>query len=100
PPERALVGATPGPSACAPGQISSSEMFAALRASIGETFGQPLECPRVDPSSGDTLQRTSTGLPIYRAHPHTPTFPDGSHRGGIGPSGVITWQGDALDPPT
>ena len=101
-PERALVGATPGPAeapSCAPGQISPSQQFSGLRDAIGETFGQPLECPHVDPSTADTLQRTSTGLAIYRAGSHTPTFTDGYHRWAKDARGVITWEGDVLDPP-
>jgi len=101
-PERALVGATPGPAEtpnCTPGQILPSQLFSGLRDAIGETFGQPLECPHVDPSTGDTLQRTSTGLAIYRARSHTPTFTDGYHRWAKDARGVITWQGDALDAP-
>jgi hypothetical protein len=101
-PERALVGASPVQAralTCAPESISLSELFAALHGSIGDTFGQPVECPRIDASTGDTVQRTSTGLAIYRAHSRLPTFTDGYHRWAIGPGGVITWQGDALDPP-
>jgi hypothetical protein len=101
-PERALVGATPGPAeapSCAPGQISPSQLFSGLRDAIGETFGQPLECPHVDPSTGDTLQRTSTGLAIYRARSHTPTFTDGYHRWATHARGVVTWEGHVLDPP-
>ena len=102
-PERALVGASPVPArapTCAPDNISSSELFAPLRASIGEAFGQPVECARTDATTGDTVQRTSTGLAIYRAHSRIPTFTDGYHRWAIGPRGVIAWQGDALDPPS
>jgi hypothetical protein len=113
-PERALVGATPGPAvargaaeargpaeapSCAPGQISPSQLFSGLRDAIGETFGQPLECPHVDPSTGDTLQRTSTGLAIYRSRSHIPTFTDGYHRWAKDARGVIAWEGHVLDPP-
>jgi hypothetical protein len=101
-PERALVGATPGPAeapSCAPGQVSPSQLFSGLRDAIGETFGQPLECPHVDPSTGDTLQRTSTGLAIYRADSHTPTFTDGYRRWAAHARGVFTWEGHVLDPP-
>ena len=47
---------------CAPGQTPRFQLgFAALAAELGEVMGQPLECEHVDPASGDTVQKTSSG---------------------------------------
>jgi hypothetical protein len=101
-PERFLVGAVAASDTapeCASGEMSDKTLFAELRLAIGDTFGRPLECPHIDPSTGDTLQRTSTGLAIYRVRSATPTFTDGYHRWALAQSGLVTWQGEALDPP-
>ena len=97
-PERHLVGATPV-EAQASNCGSLSAEFSALKDTIRETMGQALECPHVDPSTGDTLQRTSTGLAIYRNQSRTATFTDGYRRWAIESRGLTTWEGDALDPP-
>ena len=97
--ERPLVGATPG--APANGDCASlAGEFTALQKTIGATIGQPLECAHTDPSTGDTLQRTSTGLAIFRRDAQMPSFTDGFHRWALTAHGVITWEGDALDPPS
>jgi hypothetical protein len=97
-PERPLVGATPAQTEAAECPAFTG-VFAHLQQALGRTLGEPLECPHVDPATGDTLQRTSTGLAIYRERTRTPTFTDGFRRWAVGPSGVITWEGDEVDPP-
>jgi hypothetical protein len=97
--ERPLVGAEPAKPGAADCAAFRAE-FAALKNTLSETIGQPLECPHVDAATGDTLQRTSTGLAIFRRQSQTPTFTDGYHRWALSAGGVVTWQGDALDPPS
>jgi hypothetical protein len=98
PPQRPHVGATPAPkasSACA----SFNEEFSALAQAIGGTMGEPMECAHDDPATGDTLQQTSTGLAILRRHSGAATFTDGYRRWAVDTRGVITWEGEAMDPP-
>ena len=73
--------------------------FAALQDQLGDTMGQPLECEHPDSASGDTLQRTTTGLAFYRKSSNTPTFTDGSTHWALTPDGAQTWTGDSIDPP-
>lgn len=67
-PEHHVVGAIPATaSQCSsPQSTAFSHEFAALSQAVGDRMGQPLECTHLDPSSGDVLQATSTGLAIYR----------------------------------
>lgn len=63
-------------------------------------MGQPLECEHPDSVSGDTLQRTTTGLAFYRKSSNTPTFTDGTTHWALTPDGVQTWASDSIDPLT
>jgi hypothetical protein len=98
-PQRPLVGSTPVAGAVSPNCSSFSSVFSTLEDTIGDTMGQPLECPHTDPATGDTLQRTSTGLAIFRHRSQTATFTDGYRRWAVDARGLIRWEGEALDPP-
>jgi hypothetical protein len=100
-PEHRLVGATPvaaSPCATMEGAAFADE-FASLSRAIGDIIGQPLECARADPATGDVLQPTSTGLAIYRGGSHLAIFTDGYRHWALGSQGLVTWEGDAVDPP-
>jgi hypothetical protein len=73
--------------------------LAQLKGAIGDVMGDPLECAHVDDVSGDTVQRTSTGLAYIRASAGVPTFTNGSHHWAITPSGLVEWDGPEADPP-
>ena len=50
--------------------------LAELKRHVGEDMGGPTECEHRDPTSGDTLQHTTTGLAYYRPtsmRPFSPT---------------------------
>ena len=66
--------------------------MAGLRARVGAEMGAPTECERVVDASGDTEQKTTTGLAYYRAGVNTPVFTNG----------VEHWAltSDDLEPPT
>jgi hypothetical protein len=85
---------------CAPGEAPRFQLgFAALQARLGATMGQPIECEHTDPASGDAVQRTTTGLAFYRKSTNTPTFTDGWRHWALTPSGLVYWEGTAIDPP-
>ncbi len=85
---------------CAPGQTPAFQFgFAALKAQLGATMGQPVECEHADPVSGDSLQHTTTGLSFYRKSTNTPTFTDGWRHWALTPAGLVVWEGTAIDPP-
>ncbi len=73
--------------------------FNALKLALGPLMGDALECEHLDAASGDTLQRTSAGLGIYRVSSNTPIFTDGNTHWALTPDGLVTWTGDSIDPP-
>lgn len=97
--------ATPAPAQtaapfCAPGiQPAFQFGFLALKQLIGAPMGDPLECEHGNPTNGDTLQKTSTGLAYYRKATNTPTFTDGVDHWALTDAGIVTWTGDSPDPP-
>ncbi|HEV7663840.1 MAG TPA: hypothetical protein VGQ62_09920 [Chloroflexota bacterium] len=68
--------------------------FADLKAVLGETMGQPLECEHPNTANGDTLQQTTLGLSFYDHTANTPQFTDGWNHWALGPAGVVAWTGD------
>jgi hypothetical protein len=84
---------------CTPGQPVFVHGAATLKAALGETMGDPLECERVTDASGDTEQKTSTGLVYYRASTNAAAFTNGFDHWALAPNGVVHWTGDAVDPP-
>lgn len=73
--------------------------FKALAEALGERMGAPLECERAHPESGDTLQRTTTGLAFYRKSTNTPTFTNGWDHWALSAGGLVHWTGESIDPP-
>jgi hypothetical protein len=73
--------------------------FASLKAALSDTMGDPIECEHANPSNGDTLQKTSTGLSFYRKSTNTPTFTDGFNHWAMTNTGMVTWTGASIDPP-
>jgi hypothetical protein len=70
-----------------------------LRDQLGDSMGDPVECPHPAGNSDDTLQQTTTGLAILRATTGAPTFTDGTTRWALIASEVVSWTGASLDPP-
>jgi hypothetical protein len=102
----AALGAQP-PSAfaqagafCRPGEVPAFTFgFAALKAQLGPTMGDPVECAHPNPANGDVLQQTTTGLSFWRKSTNTPTFTNGYEHWGLTPGGLVSWAGDSVDPP-
>lgn len=85
---------------CAPGQEPRFLYgFAALKLQLGELMGDATECEHVDPDSGDTHQRTTTGLAYYRKTTNAPSFTNGSNHWALLGSGLVHWTDDSVDPP-
>ena len=74
--------------------------FGELKVRVGDKMGQPLECERAIHPSGDTQQRTTTGLAYYRKGVNIPTFTNGSDHWALTYEGLVYWIGDVVDPPT
>ena len=96
----AIVGPVHGAPFCQPGEAPTFRLgFALLREQLGPTMGEPVECEHRDLSTGDTLQRTTTGLAYYRRATNTASFTDGYRHWGWTADGVVAWEGAGPDPP-
>jgi len=85
---------------CPPGQFPQFQFgFAALKQQLGSGMGQPMGCEHADPFSGDSLQRTTTGLAFYRQRTNTPTFTDGNSHWAVVSGGLAFWRGVSIEPP-
>src|SRR5215472_9580444 len=77
---------------CAAGQaLDWQPVLVSLSQRLGDTMGQPLECPHPSGDSDDIVQQTSTGLAIVRATTGAPTFTDGTTRWALIGSDVVSW---------
>src|SRR3954471_9278474 len=88
---------------CAPSQAPAFRFgIGTLSERLGPIMGTALECEHVDAVSGDTLQKTSTGLAYYQPSANMPMFTDGMTHWGLYAGNVVFWRGDAavLTPPT
>ena len=79
--------------------IAFAPVFQALADQLGPTMGDPLECERTDPGSGDTLQSTTSGLAYFRQRANTPAFTDGWQHWALVDEGLVSWAGPSSDPP-
>jgi hypothetical protein len=90
----------PGSGACTASRPSFVGGLAALKASLGASMGEPLECERAVDDQGDTQQRTTTGLAYYRSQVNAASFTTGWDHWGLKDGGLVHWTGDSVDPPT
>jgi hypothetical protein len=84
---------------CTLGQPRFMGGIAVLKASLGRTMGDPLECERVVNNDGDTQQKTTTGLAYYRKQLNTACFTTGWEHWGLVEKGLVHWAGSTVDPP-
>ncbi|MDP8924841.1 MAG: hypothetical protein M3O34_18475 [Chloroflexota bacterium] len=81
-------------STCPPGQAPSFAFgFATLAEQVGPAMGDPVECERADVETGDALQRTTTGLALYRKDTNTAMFTNGREHWALTTGGVAHWSG-------
>lgn len=80
---------------CQPDQAPKFVLgFAQLKNRLGDTMGQPVECEHANPSNGDSVQLTTTGLAVYRKSDGALEFTDGWRHWQLDGDKLITWQGD------
>ena len=97
--EQVLAGGQRAPF-CGPGEVPAFGFgFAALSDLLGEQMGRPLECEHPDIATGDVLQKTTTGLAVYRWCTNTPTFAAGPEHWALTPDGPVRWTGPSAEPP-
>jgi len=85
---------------CAPDQpLDWQPVLVPLSQQLGDTMGQPVECPHPAGDNDDIVQQTTTGLAIVRSTTGAPTFTDGTTRWALIASNVLNWTDSGLDPP-
>ena len=89
----------PRPGICTLTQPRFAGGIATLKAALGAAMGEPLECERVVDATGDTQQKTSTGLAYYRKALNVAAFTTGWDHWALADRGVVHWAGDSVDPP-
>jgi hypothetical protein len=73
--------------------------IADLHSRLGATMGAPTECEHLNPSNGDTLQHTTTGLAYYRPSMNAAMFTDGSSHWALANGTVVLWRNESVTPP-
>ena len=90
-------------SPCQPEQVPQLlPGFAALKAQLGSTMGEPAECEHINSGTGDTVQRTTTGFAFQRRGSGPPTFTNGREFWALTAGGIEHWKGNghtSFDPP-
>jgi hypothetical protein len=82
----------------APPQFVAS--LGTLSTRLGPSMGLPLDCGRLDPDSGDTIQQTTTGTAYYRKSNKFAVFTNGWDHWGLGPDrSIVHWASPDPDPP-
>jgi hypothetical protein len=62
-------------------------------------MGAPTECERVVDASGDTEQKTTTGLAYYRSKTNSAVFTNDVEHWALTTDGLVHWTSDELAPP-
>src|SRR6266852_9985282 len=93
------ASAQEAPSCQAGQEPELSLVFAGMEGELGAAIGDPTECEHADPTTGDTLQLTTTGLLSYRYATNTPIFSSGFLHWGLFDSVLVFWITDPDDQP-
>lgn len=95
-----VAGGTPVLERCLPSQPRFTGGMGVLRAALGSTMGDPLECERSIDAQGNTQQQTTTGLAYRRKQFNETIFTTGWEHWALRDDGrVVYWAGDAVEPP-
>lgn len=99
-----VAGAPPAlaqvpPATCSPGHEQFLREFAGLDQHIGERMGQPVDCQHTDPSSGDTIQHTTTGLAYEHSGSSVAMFTNGWEHYALMGDQVVLWRNPSVNPP-
>ena len=96
---RRPTSSTNPPAVCNAAQPQFSGGMAALKAALGSSMGEPVECERATSPQGDTQQKTTVGLAYYRKNLNLACFTTGWDHWALVNGGLVHWTGDAVDPP-
>jgi hypothetical protein len=96
---KAVASLAPASGLCKASSPTFMGGMAELKAALGASMGDPLECERAVDDRGDTQQNTTTGLAYYRKHANVVCFTTGWDHWARRADGVVHWTGEAVDPP-
>jgi hypothetical protein len=96
----AVASPTPAAATCTASRPSFVGGLAALKASLGASMGEPLECERAVDDEGDTQQNTTMGLAYYRSKPNVASFTTGWDHWALREGVLVHWTGDSIDTPS
>ena len=93
--------AQPAATACPPGQSPQFVSgFGALKLRLGARMGDPMDCQHVDPSSGDMVQHTTTGLAYDpNGTGGAAAFTNGWEHYALMDDQVVLWRNASANPP-
>jgi len=93
--------AQPATTACPPGQTPQfASGFGALKLRLGTRMGDPMDCQHVDPSSGDMVQHTTTGLAYDpNGTGGAAAFTNGWEHYALMNDQVVLWRNGSVNPP-
>jgi hypothetical protein len=93
--------AQPAATACPPGQTPQFVSgFAALKLRLGTRMGEPMDCQHSDPSTGDMVQHTTTGLAYDRSgNSGAAAFTNGWEHYALMDDQVVLWRNPSANPP-
>ena len=73
--------------------------MADLQARLGAPMGDPTECEHVDAASGDTIQKTTTGLAYFRPSLSLAIFTNGEAHWTLSNGQLLLWKNGSVTPP-
>src|SRR6266852_2978881 len=76
---------------CNAAQPHFSGGIAALKAVLGPSMGEPVECEHATSPRGDTQQKTTIGLAYYREHLNLACFTTGWDHWALVNGGLVHW---------
>jgi hypothetical protein len=95
-----VTGVTAATPACNSDQPRFIGRVALLRAALGSTMGDPVNCEREADEEGNTQQKTTTGLAYYRKVRNVAVFTTGWEHWALLPeSGLVYWASNEVEPP-
>jgi hypothetical protein len=94
-----LASVQPAAARCTVSQPRFVGGMATLKAALGATMGDPIECEHGVSTRGDTEQKTSSGLAYYQHELNLACFTTGWEHWAWTERGLVTWSGEAVDPP-
>jgi hypothetical protein len=98
-PPQTVASAPAAETYCQSGQVPHyANGFQILKDQLGDVMGNPVECEHPVDTSGNTQQKTSTGMATYSKTANATVFTAGSTHWQVTATGLRQWEGDGPAP--